>query len=164
MHTKTCIIVILSAVLLSCADIGEVLPPAAPDIPIHELLAAEDTITVDGKSLTLSTYMWRDFMPISPPDGKPLIGIAYIDGIDTASLPSTIRADAIWIVYDGQVWRSLFNDETSNPAKPNRLERVFRNGPKWGPGVYLDVIVRLLDGAGGAHLLRASHQYISRTD
>jgi hypothetical protein len=161
---KTYILVILSAVFLSCADIGDVLPPKPPDIPIHELLAAEDTITVDGRSLTLSTYMWRDFMPISPPDGKPLIGIAYIDGIDTASLPSTITADAIWIVHDGQVWKGFFTNETSTPQKPNRLEKVVRNGPKWGPGVYVDVIVRLLDAGGSEHLLRASHQYISRTD
>lgn len=161
---KTYTVVILSAVFLTCADIGDVLPPVPPDIPIRELLAAEDTVTVDGRSLTLSTYMWRDFMPISPPDGKPLIGIAYIDGIDSASLPSTIKADAIWIVYDGQVWKSFFSNESSNPQKPNRLEKVVRNGPKWGPGVYVDVIVRLLDGGEGAHLLRAAHQYIGRTD
>jgi len=160
------IFVTFTVVFLSCADSGVSVPPVPPDIPVDELLAAQDTITVEGRTLILSTYIWRDFMPISPPDGKPLIALAYVDGIDTTRLPSSIKADAIWIVYVGQVWKSYFTDETRppNPLKPNRLERIARNGPKWGPDVYVDVVVSILDGRGNTHLLRAAHQWIGRTD
>lgn len=155
------IFVALSAALLGCLDSGE---PVPPTISIQELLAAPDTVVVEGRTLTLSTSIWRDFMPISPPDGKPLIAAAYIDAVDTTRLPSSITSDAIWIAYDGQVWNSHFTNETPPQQRPNRLEKIARNGPKWGPGVYVDVVVRVFDGRGIAVLLGASHQCIGRTD
>jgi len=41
---------------------------------------------------------------------------------------------------------------------------VARNGPKWGPGVEVDVVVRLRDAAGHGVLLQAPGQLIGRTD
>jgi hypothetical protein len=114
--------------------------------------------------MVLSTTLWRDFMPISPPDGKPLIAVAYITATDTARFPSTVSADAIWIINGQQVWASWLALEPFPPVQPNRIERVARNGPKWGPNIYVDVVVRLLDGQGNTALVRAPHQWISRTD
>ena len=158
--------VTLTVMLLSCSDSGVPVSPVPPDISIDELLAVPDTVMVQSTTLTLSTAIWRDFMPFSPPDGKPLIATAYVDAIDTVTFPSSIRADAIWIVYAGEVWKSFFTSEIPppNPLTPNRLERIARNGPKWGPDVYVDVVVRILDSQGNAHLVRAAHQWIGRTD
>ncbi len=139
---------------------------APPDIPADQLLASPDTITVNGRQLYLTTYMWRDFQPISPPDGKPLIAICYVTATDTTQLPGSISADAVWIVYSNQVWKSWFTNETppSDELRPNRIVKYARNGPKWGPRIYVDVIVRVTVGNGNSQLLRASNQWIGRTD
>jgi len=145
---------LLPIIIAGCADIGERVPP---NIPIAELQNAFDTISVEGRLLYLSTNIWRDFMPFSPPDGKPLVAIAFISATDTALFPSTVFADAIWIIYGQEVWSAWLAPEPYPPLRPNRIERVARNGPKWGPHVYVDVIVRVFDGHGSAYLLRASH-------
>lgn len=162
----------LAALMLSSCHNNElVLPyppffPGPPDIPVPQLLAALDTIVVAGRQLYLSTYMWRDFQPISPPNGKPLIALIYVTATDSIRLPSNISVDAVWIVYNNEVWKSWLSD--ANPSSPqqipNRIEKVARDGPKWGPHVFVDVIVRVYNGSGTSFLLRASNQWISRTD
>jgi hypothetical protein len=157
----------LLMLLLGCSDAGT--PPsglpAVPDIPINQLLAVPETTVVDGRTLVLSTVLWRDFQPICPPDGRPLLAVAYIDATDSATFPSTVSSDAVWVVSAGQVWKTYFTEESypPYPPRPNRLEKIARNGPKWGPHVFVDVIVRMYDGHGYPHFLRASHQWIDMT-
>lgn len=160
---KKLILFLISLILIGCSENGISVPP---DIPINQLLSSPDTILIDTRHLYLSTYIWRDFQPVSPPDGQPLIAIIYITAADTAQLPGSISADAVWTVYNNKVWKSWFTNEAISPSelKPNRLVKIARNGPKWGPHVYVDVIVRVLDGKGGTQLLRASRQWINRTD
>jgi hypothetical protein len=148
---------------LGCADLGDEIPP---EIPVDRLLAAPDTVVVEGRRLCLTTYMWRDFMPISPPGGKPLITIAYVTATDTPQLSPSITADAIWIVHDSLAWKGWFASESTPPgeSRPNRLVKVCRDGPTWGPHIFVDVIVRVLDGRGNTQMLRAAHQWIDRTD
>lgn len=76
--------------LTGCKDYGIEVPP---DIPIAQLLQAPDTISADGKWLYLTTEMWRDFMPFSPPDGKPLIAIIYVTTADSTQIPSSISTE-----------------------------------------------------------------------
>ncbi len=145
-----------------CSDEGASAPP---DLPPSQLQAARDTITVEGRKLFLATFIWRDFMPVSPPDGKPLIAVLYVTATDTVPLPGSISADAVWIVYDNQVWKSwLRDDPAAGENKRYRLVKIAREGPNWGPGVAVDVVVRVFDGSHNAFLLRAPSQWISRTD
>jgi hypothetical protein len=41
---------------------------------------------------------------------------------------------------------------------------VARDGPKWGPGIEVDVVIRLRDAAGRHVLLQAREQLVHRTD
>lgn len=159
---KIYIFPILVCCLIGCKDNG-VSVSEPPDIPISELLAADDTITVEGRQLFLSTYMWRDFQPISPPDGKPLIAIVYVTATDTARLPISISTDAIWVVFNNQVWKSWFTNQQIMTNGLNQIAKLARDGPKWGPEVYVDVIVRVKHGQGN-QFLRASNQWIGRTE
>ncbi|MFQ5824743.1 MAG: hypothetical protein ACE5JB_11850 [bacterium] len=160
-------IILTSTFILSFSAVGCLNPISTPPrIAIEELLSTPDTIFVEGRKLFLFTSLWRDFQPISPPDGRPLIAIIYIESTDSTQLPASISADAIYIVYRGAVWKSWFSDEpiASDLQKPNRIVRIARNGPKWGPGVFVDVIVLVAYGQNDKKLLRASSQPIERTD
>jgi hypothetical protein len=166
MIMKIYILPFLLVFILGCKKATDPEVPTPLEIDRSQLLASPDTINVDGRSLTLSTYMWRDFMPISSPDGKPLITIVYVTATDTATLPTTIEVDKLWIINEDQIWNSGFSEESIPPdqLKPNRIVRVAREGPKWGPLIYVDVIVRVRDSQSTFHLLRASQQWIERTD
>lgn len=159
---RFCCLLALAA-LIGCSE-SEKIISAPPDIPLDQLQAAPDTVQVEGQQLYLETFVWRDFMPISPPDGKPLVAVMYITSVDSARLPATISADAVWIVYGDQVWKSWIVDAANSVANGYRLAKIAREGPKWGPGVRVDVIVRVLDAGGHGHLLQAPDQLIGRTD
>ncbi|MGA9116968.1 MAG: hypothetical protein WB626_09360 [Bacteroidota bacterium] len=159
---------ILLMSLAGCSDAGSPMPGdriPIPDIAVADLLAVPETTQVDGRKLVLSTYLWRDFMPVSPPDGRPLAAILHVDATDSLRLPAGLDADALWIVWTDRVWKSYCAGPTQgDPARPYGLQRSASGGPRWGPHVSVDVIVRILDAGGGMHLLRASHQWIHRTD
>jgi hypothetical protein len=149
-----------AAALLGCSDQGAEQPPC---YSVSSLKAAPDKIVVDGTSLILQTFLWRDFMPISPPDGKPLTAVVYVTVADAGPLPSSISVDALWVVNGNQTWAAWLLDDPGE-RRADRITKIASNGPKWGPGVYVDVVVRVFDAAHNAFLLRAPNQWIGRTD
>ena len=152
----------ITLLIIGCSDDGISVPP---DIAIQKLLAAPDSVIVENRKLFLSTYMWRDFQPVSPENGKPLVAIVYVTAVDSMQLSPNISADGIWVIYNNQVWKSWLSSESTPPGtKSNCLVKFAREGPKWGPNVFVDVIVRVTNGNGGSQLLRSSRQYIDRTD
>lgn len=144
---------------LSCED-----PVSAPpEIPLEKLLSAGDTVETNGKKIFLTTYLQRDFMPISPPNGKPLVAVVYIQTVDSSDLPSGLEAEAIYIVNDNEIWNSFFSKDIPPDNSSFQLVRIARDGPKWNTGIYVDVIV-LLKFNKESILLKASDQIINRTD
>lgn len=157
------IVVLAFIVFIGCSDVGEQYVAPPPDILLNQLLAFPETTIVSGRTLYLTTSMYRDFMPISPPDGKPLGGGVYITATDTSALNNVISSDAIWIVFGQEIWKSWLKDSPGGNRK-NQLVKYFRDGLKWGPHVFVDVVVRLKDNQGNIYFLRASKQWIGRTD
>ncbi|NNF04951.1 MAG: hypothetical protein HKN17_10855, partial [Rhodothermales bacterium] len=136
------------------------------DTPSLETLrAAPLSVTVDGTDLVLRTAMWRDFMPVSPPDGRGLIAIFYVATIDSSDIPARLTATAGFVVNGDDVWATEFTGETPAPSenKPFQLVEFARNGPKFGPDIYVDAVVRLEDESGHEVLLRAADQFIGAT-
>jgi len=137
--------------------------PASPsDLPTSKLSSAPTRIVADGQALTLTAFLSRDFMPISPPDGKPLGGVLRIQTDDRSPVPASVRADTSWVIYDTEVWSTTVEQRARVETAPN-YEVIARNGPKWGPDVTVDVVVRLRDSNGRVFLLRAPGQTIIGT-
>ncbi len=133
---------------------------------IQDLLASPEQIEIDGREYILETYLWRDFMPVSPPDGQPLIALIWVTATDSLAFPSSIDASCLYIVNDEQLWETEFSEEDrpENPNREHQLEEIARFGPKWGPNIQVEVIVRVVDGENNTYLLRAADQWIYRTD
>lgn len=113
--------------------------------------------------MTLQTSLWRDFMPISPPDGKPLGVVLQVTTEDTVEVPAAVRADLVWVLNGGENWSAVPREERPRSETSPVYELVARDGPKWGPGITVDVVIRLRDADGRTFLLRAPKQDIRGT-
>lgn len=144
-------------------------------VSIKALRNARTEVVLDGRSLSLSAYPWRDFMPgTGPADGSPMMVALKVATSDKKPFPSGVRMDRAWVLFGEQVWEtSKLRDQMKSP--PNEkdswiscsdspvCETTARNGPKWGPGVFVDVVVRLTDKEGRHHLLRVPKQCVNAT-
>ncbi|MBI2773668.1 MAG: hypothetical protein HYX56_04145 [Chloroflexi bacterium] len=126
--------------------------------------AAPFRVTIAGRAYRIEAYVWRDFMPISPPDGKPMIASIKAIAEDGAPFPTTITADRVW-VYGSATWESAPTEVRRSPeggAPPSQIEVVARDGRKWDPGTKVDVTLRLVSG-GASYLVRVTGVIIERT-
>jgi hypothetical protein len=126
--------------------------------------AATDSVAAEGATLRLATFLWRDFMPVAPPDGDSLRARLHITTADSSPFPSTLRADAAWILNGDDVWATWVQETRPRVPDYPALDVGADGGPKWGPGIEVDVVVRLRDAVGSAWYLRARKQLILRTD
>jgi len=146
--------------LSGCGGRGPTTPGA---VSASDLTTAPTKIVLAGKTLILGTSLWRDFMPIAPPDGKPLVALLQVKTGDGSSVPATVSADTVWVIHGAQIWSGLLQEERSRAETMPLYEVVAREGPKWDPGITVDVVVRLRDASGRAFLLRATDQVIRGT-
>jgi len=141
------------------------IPQSCGHYSLNVLRTAPEHIEIDNREYVLETYLWRDFMPISPPDGKPLIAIAWITAVDSQPFPSSLDADLLWVINEDEIWKEKCSIKRELGARrQHQLEIIAREGPKWGPGIYVDVVVRIIDEENNIYLLRAEDQLIGRTD
>jgi hypothetical protein len=155
-------IAVTALLVLAIAGCGGSSPTSPSDVSRDQLVSAPTRIVADGKTLTLTTSLWRDFMPISPPDGKPLVAVLTIAADDGSAVPATVTADTSWVILSSDVWTAAVEQRSRAETAP-AYEVIARNGPKWGPDVTVDVVVRLTDSTGRTFLLRAAGQTIGAT-
>jgi len=128
------------------------------------LSSATSEVIISDYSFTLSANLWRDFQPISPPNGKPLILVADIVESNGKNIPSSIQVDSVKVINGDQVWSGILSVEKNSTAPPNTRQMEIRDGPKWGPGIYVDLVVRLIDREQNIHWLKEQNLLIERTD
>ena len=141
-----------------------------PAVSIKELRNAPAEIVLDGKSLSLSAYLWRDFSP-GPFGERPLMVAVKVATSDKQPFPSRVRIDRIWVLFGEQIWASDFRGRAQSPSLNKEgwiycsdspvCEASARGGPTWSPGVLVDVVVRLIDKEGKHHLIQARKQPIN---
>jgi hypothetical protein len=126
--------------------------------------SAPEQVLVVGREYTLAASAWRDFQPVAPPDGQPLIVVAEVSPSDTMPLPSDLAIDRVWVLNGEEQWSAAPEEPGDGGESPAAcLESAVRGGPKWGPGIKVDVVVRLRQGKQ-TWLVRAPGVDIKRTD
>lgn len=127
--------------------------------------AVPETLEVDGYRLYLQTYLWRDFQPVTPPDGDALRANVRLMSLEGAA-PEGLAIERFWVVNGKQRWEAVPQSKAplEEPASQSWLtERTVDGGPKWGPGIEVDVVARVVLG-DSAWLVQARRQQIHRTD
>jgi hypothetical protein len=121
-------------------------------------------ITIDSHDYFIDAYLWRDFMPISPPNGKTLISINWLIRADSSAIPDNIELKQQYVVYGDSLWIADYENETHQTPE-YKQEKISRNGPKWGPFVYVDVIAKITDTKTNRDFyLKRDNVFIIRTD
>ncbi len=140
--------------------------PTVPSIPLEELLSAPEQVAVGGRTFRLETFLWRDFMPVSPPGGSALMAVLEITANDLQPFPADLGSDRLWVINGSEVWETDFSGENRprDQAHPHQLEKLAGGGPKWETGIEVEVVVRLAGPSARGLLLRAPAQTIARTD
>jgi hypothetical protein len=141
------------SILISCTQFAD------------ELLSVPEQIEIDGREYMLDADLWRDFFPPCPPNGSPLFCIIYVIATDSLPFPSSLDADVAWVIKDGDVWSTQLED----PEMPSLYEYILKkrtaeDGPRWGPHIYVDVVVRIIDDQDSTYLLKASDIWIHRSE
>lgn len=148
-------------------------------VSVQDLRTAPTEVVLDGRSLTLWAYPWRDFMPglWQRPDGSPLMVVFKIATSDKKPLPGGVRPDGAWVLFGEQAWeisnlrrnvaqvpdnQNLSGTWIACPVSP-LCEFTIRDGPRWGPRVLVDAVVRFADKDGQHYLLRAPKQTVVAT-
>jgi hypothetical protein len=148
--------------LPACSD--DVSAPSEPTIPtmtLAQLRSAPEMLDLAQQDYSLEAYLWRDFMPIAPSDGRPLVAVARLASLDQEPIPGDVELVYLWVVNGNRVWSTTFSDGVETPD--NVIQRYAYNGPKWGPGISVDVVVGVkIDST--LRLVRAPAQPIYRTD
>lgn len=139
-------------------------PAVIAPVPLTELEAAPLAVSVNGQDVILTPYLWRDFMPVAPEDGRSLIAVLRVGSVDGTALAGPLTIDAAWIVNGDEVWSAPVGERRVAAPIPASIEVVMRGGPRWGPGIMVDAVVRVTDAADEAQLLRATNIPIHRTD
>ncbi len=150
----------LAALIAACAG------PACRGRRPAGFAAAPETLEIDGARLWLATYLWRDFQPVAPPDGQPLIANVRLMAAGNGPAPEGIAIERFWVINGKQRWEAVPQAVAplEEPASSSWLtERTVQGGPKWGPGIAVDVVARVVRG-DSAWLVQAKQQPIHRTD
>ena len=126
--------------------------------------AAGPSTAVAGHPVAITPALWRDFQPVSPADGKPLIVVVRVAATDGATLPPAVTADSVWVILGDQAWSAAVVEEQPRAATGAELTVVARGGPKWAPGSRVDVVLRLRTNGGTPVYVGAPNQAIARTD
>lgn len=117
---------------------------------------APEQVEIEGRQYTLAASLWRDFQPVAPPDGQPLVAVLKVSPSDMMPQPADLAIDHVWVLNGAKQWSVA-------AGKPSGLEQSVRGGPKWGPGIKVDVVVRLKQ-AKQTWLVRQAGVTIKRTD
>lgn len=116
---------------------------------------------IGGVTVSLEASLNRDFMPITPPDGRPMIAVFEVRTVDGAPIPAGLEITHAIVMLGSESWHST---PTRLPySDTGYLEAWSGDGPKWDAGALVDVEVTLQLG-GETRELVAVQQLIRRSD
>jgi hypothetical protein len=151
---------ILTATVIAsqmACDSEQVVGPSA-----DELIDTPLSAVVDGKDMVLSSTIFRSFAPGTPANGGPLTATLVVSFTDGSFVPTTLVLDSVWVVSGNHVWTTTTNAVFMENPPNTELKALVLDGPKWGPDIFVDVILRIVDTGGTPHRVRAANQVISR--
>ncbi len=103
-----------------------------------ELRQNDEIIVTNENTFILTSYLWRDFMPIAEENGSSLMCVVHLIEQDSLNLPNSLELRKIYIINGNTVW----NSDIEGITKENnyKIRGGVGEGPKWGPNIEVDVV------------------------
>jgi len=125
-----------------------------------QLRSSPKNVVINSNNLSLDTYLWRDFMPPAEENGSPLMCVIKFIGQTNSVLFNSVSLSKLYVVNHNKIWIS--DTFETHIFHEDNWEVVIRNGPKWEPGIYVDVICEFMS-QGQSFKLIAKSQMINAT-
>lgn len=124
---------------------------AEPGPSYDELLAAPQSVLIDGREVILTAYLRRDFAKHPAQDGEPMTANFTALARDGKPIPAGVRFDGAWIRNGRDLWH--VPALTTERRGSTELRAAASGGPRWGGKAHC--VVRLIGLDGRAVLLAA---------
>jgi hypothetical protein len=122
---------------------------------IDELLDAPEQVDIEGYSFFMDAYL-RDYIPIA----NNTFATVIISTVDSSDFPLWLDADEIWVINGEKVWHDCLIDNDVQPVAWLITRHSDHTGPNWTSGIYVDVVVQLIDDSDNIYLIRESDVFI----
>ena len=127
----------------------------------NELRSSPETIIIGSNYLILSTYMWRDFMPIAEENGSKLFCNVKLKNVESSAILKSIKLKKLYVVKGDEIWTTSYSEITN--SIDSVWEGLAKGGPKWGPDIEVDVVCEF-ENAGAVYKILAKSQWINKTE
>jgi hypothetical protein len=137
-----------------------------PDL-LNSLYAnSDDTLKIGKRELILETDLSRNLMPGGPiPTKRPLVALIFLVDIDSLPITPGINITRLYVIKDQLIWISKPVDSNQPRVPDFKLDKVSNDGPEWETGIYVDVVVEVVNNPPDEkYLLIARHQYIMKLE
>jgi hypothetical protein len=126
----------------------------------QELRESPETIALGNNRLVLTTYLWRDFMPIAEENGSPLACVNNLTDVDSNAISSAIHLKKQYVIHGNEIWEADYMNSTNETEFI--LQGFVNGGPKWGPDIQVDVVCEF-EYLGNIYRILAKSQHIEAT-
>ena len=108
---------------------------------VDQIAAFPDSIAIDGPVMYISASANRDFMPIAPSDGRPLSAGVQLLGLTNGPIEWTPKDPVLYVILGDRMWISSARSQQAWYAASLLWEFSASDGPKWGPGAVVDIVL-----------------------
>jgi len=86
--------------------------------------------------------------------------------VDTSYFPGGVRAEKAWVIHNNQAWIPNFEKTATVTKKNDKMCLIVTScgGPRWEPGIRVDVVIQLRDEDDNVYLLKIKKQEVIRTE
>jgi hypothetical protein len=125
---------------------------------------AQDTVIINENRFVLDVSLIREFSPICPPNGQPMMSNVILREIDSVAIPKNIDLVKQYVILKDSIWFSnLSKVNKFNEKVEYQLWKHSNMGPKWGPNILADVIVAICDSiTKKEYLIRKNNVFVQR--
>jgi hypothetical protein len=168
LQLRAALVLILLTLVITISAAAPLSKASAPQP--GSLDGAAETAQYGSIALRLKVSLWRDFMPVviaegassaDAPSGRPMVAVIQLNAENTAPFPPTLKLECVTLVQGDQVWETKVFEINRDVSGGSLYEFTVREGPRWQPKSFVDVIVRLVDVGGSRVVLTARHQIIN---
>lgn len=106
------------------------------------LRRAPTRITFEGRTLRLSTSLWRDMMP-GPGPARPRVLRAVVTVVDSGqgAILDDVVLERLWVLNGDEVWSDTLVHQPT--MLPNEHQASAMGGPEWEGGTIVTAVVQL---------------------